>query len=116
MSKEPKFPGFAACMRMMRKHDPHTRESGFRTLLPHAAEHVEELMQQFASERDHGLRCWLLELIGEARSPVALSLLVEQLQSPEEAISDWAARGLRALDTPEARQALFDAGLPCSRR
>jgi hypothetical protein len=36
-------------------------------LLPVAAEHVTELIDEFNTEHDdHGLRCWLLELIGAA--------------------------------------------------
>jgi hypothetical protein len=29
---------------MMRKHSPQIQEDGFHALLPHAAEHVDELM------------------------------------------------------------------------
>ena len=59
-------------MWLMRRHDPQVREDGFGILLPHAAKHVDELMAAFIEERDdHGLRCWLLELIGHAKSPKA---------------------------------------------
>jgi hypothetical protein len=61
---------FQQAMRLMRRHDPQAREDGFHLLLPHAAEHTDELIAEFSQERhDHGLRCWLLELIGQARSP-----------------------------------------------
>jgi len=96
---------------MMRKHSPQTREDGFYTLLPHAAEYIDELMAEFQTEKDHGLRCWLLELIGEARSEKAFDLLCEQLKSSDESLRDWAIRGLRNLNTREARRALFDAGV-----
>ena len=95
-------------MRLMRKHDPQLREDGFHTLLPVAGEHVTELIDEFNAERDdHGLRCWLLELIGEARSPLAFKLLAEQLHSTDESYSLWAARGLEKLDTKEARRLLW---------
>ena len=68
-------------------------------------------MAEFQTEKDHGLRCWLLELIGEARSEKAFDLLCEQLQSSDERLRDWAIRGLRKLNTREARRALFDAGI-----
>ena len=103
-------------MRLMRRNDPQAAEDGFRLLLPHAGEHVEELIAGFLAEpEDHGLRCWLLELIGEARSPLALPVLVEQLNSEDEALRSWAARGLRALDSHPAREALWRArsnGIP----
>jgi hypothetical protein len=97
---------------MMRKHNPQTSEDGFHFLLPHAAEFIDELMAEFNIEKDHGLRCWLLELIGDARSAKAFDLLREQLRSSDEGLRYWAIHGLRELNTPEARQALFDAGVP----
>ncbi|HYO92916.1 MAG TPA: HEAT repeat domain-containing protein [Polyangiaceae bacterium] len=110
MSKKERFPGYAACLAMMRKHDPSIQEAGFHALLPHAAEHVDALIQEFLTERDHGLRCWLLELIGEARSPKSLTLLIDELCSPDDSMRDWAARGLTVLNTHEARKALGESG------
>ncbi|SDT72797.1 hypothetical protein SAMN04515669_6747 [Jiangella sp. DSM 45060] len=100
---------FERAMRLMRRHDPQSQEDGFRLLLPHAADHVGELLQAFADEHDHGLRCWLLELIGAARSPAALPLLVEQLHGDDTSLREWAARGLRLLDTKPAREHLWRA-------
>ena len=101
---------FQQAMQLMRRHDPQAREDGFHLLLPHAAEHIDELIAQFAQERhDHGLRCWLLELIGKARSPQALSVLIEQLHSDDESLRSWAAKGLEQLDTRQARQVLWKA-------
>jgi hypothetical protein len=101
---------FCDAMRLMRRHNPQAKEDGFRFLLPHAAEHVEELIAEFGQEReDHGLRCWLLELIGEARSPLALPVLVEQLRSDDESLRSWAQVGLERLDTKQARQELWRA-------
>jgi len=94
-------------MRMMRKHSALTREEGFHLLLPHASEFVEEMMQEFHDEKNHCLRCWLLELIGEAKDQRALNLLVEQLHSEDEDFRAWAIHGLHALDTHKARKALF---------
>lgn len=97
-------------MRLMRRRDPQVAEDGFHLLLPHAGEHIEELIAEFHAERDdHGLRCWLLELIGEARSQLALPVLVEQFNGEDESLRSWAARGLRKLDTRPAREALWRA-------
>ncbi|WP_394613900.1 HEAT repeat domain-containing protein [Lentzea sp. JNUCC 0626] len=98
---------FDECMRMMRRRDPQAREDGFWTLRPHAAEHLDELIAAFRTEEDHGLRCWLLELIGDARSPEALPILVEHLDHEDESFASWAATGLQKLDTKEARTALY---------
>jgi hypothetical protein len=99
---------FQRAMRLMRRRDPQAREDGFRLLLPHAAEHVDELIAEFVAEHDdHGLRCWLLELIGQARSEAALPLLVEQLHGQDPSLRAWAAHGLECLDTKAARQELW---------
>jgi HEAT repeat protein len=108
---------FRDAMRLMRSSDRQRMEDGFHLLLPHAGEHVEELIDEFRREReDPGLRRWLLELVGEARSAEALPLLVEQLSSDDESLRSWAVRGLEKLDTRRARQELWRAranGLVC---
>jgi hypothetical protein len=101
---------FEQAMWKMRRHNPQTGEDGYHELLPHAATHLDELIREFRAEQDdHGLRCWLLELIAEARSPRALAVLVDQLDNPDEALRSRAVRGLELLDTTEARRALRHA-------
>ena len=101
---------FRAAMRLMRRRDPQAREDGFFLLQPHAAEFVDELIAEFDAEQDHGLQCWLLELIGDARSSAALPLLAAQLAGEDPALRDWAVKGLGKLDTREARTLLYEAG------
>jgi HEAT repeat protein len=96
-------------MRLLRRHDPQRREAGFDLLRAHAAEHVDDLLAEFEGEPDHSLRCWLLELIGHAESARAVPLLVEQLSSTDESLRALAVAGLSRLDTPAARQALYQA-------
>ena len=101
---------FDRAMSLMRKHDPQLQEDGFDFLREHADAYVDELVAEFAKEHeDHGLRCWLLELIAEARSPEAMPVLVGQLEGTDEYLQTWAIRGLEMLDTHEARQALHRA-------
>jgi hypothetical protein len=110
MGKKNRFPGFAKCMAMMRKRNPQVQEDGFHWLRPHTAQFVEELMAEFRAEtKDFGLKCWLLELIGEARDQRAFPLLVELLQSSDERLRDRAITALRHLNTPETRRVLFEA-------
>ncbi|MGC7094257.1 hypothetical protein ACPZ19_06305 [Amycolatopsis lurida] len=79
-------------------------------LLPRVAEHVDQLIAEFTQERtNHGLRCWLLELIGHARSPKALPTLTEQLHGNDDSLRFWAVRGLEQLDTKPARYELWKA-------
>jgi hypothetical protein len=94
---------------MMRRHNGEMAEEGFQWLLPRAAEHVRELIEAFGNERDAGLRCWLVELIGSAKSPEAFPFLAEQVRSPEEGVRFWAIWGLKNLGTKEARTLLWQA-------
>ncbi|WP_217711200.1 HEAT repeat domain-containing protein [Actinomadura sp. NAK00032] len=85
------------------------REGAFDFLREHADAYVDELIAEFAAEDDPGLRCWLLELVAEARSGKALEVFRDQLESPDESLRFWAARGLEMLDTRAAEQVLEQA-------
>lgn len=98
---------FDQAMQFMRTREPRVREDAFDFLREHADAYVGELIAEFAAERDDpGLRCWLLELIAEARSPEALEVFRGQLESPDDALRFWAVRGLEMLDTREADEVL----------
>lgn len=85
-------------MQLMRRHDPQAEEEGFHLLLPYAAEHIDELIAEFFQEgHDHGVRFWLLELIGQGRSPKALSVLTEQIYAPGARTAFAAANGHQLL-------------------
>lgn len=68
------------------------------------------MIQAFEVETDHGLKCWFLELIGEAWSEDALPLLTRELVSDNESLHSWAERGLRKLNTKAARTVLWEHG------
>lgn len=97
-------------MAMMRKHNPQVQEDGFGLVRQVAAEHVHDLIEAYRNESDHGLRCWLLELLGEARSPEALPIFTEALASHDDSIRSCGRRGLETLDTEEARTVLWETG------
>jgi hypothetical protein len=106
---------FTQAFESMRSGDPRLREDGFDFLREHADTYVDELIAEFTREVggtepcDDGLRCWLLELISEARSPQALRVLAGQLDSDDDSLRFWAIRGLEMLDTREAEQELHRA-------
>jgi hypothetical protein len=104
-----KFPGYKKCMAMMRMRDGQTQEDGFHWLLPHAGDYVHELIEEFKQEKDLGLRCWLLELIGSAKSPAAFDFLSGELRGPDQRLRHWAIWALKNLDTKEARTLLWKA-------
>jgi hypothetical protein len=93
----------------MRKSDAQLQEDGFHFLFPHAHEYVAQLIEEFSHEANPGIRCWLLELLAEAREPGAFPLFLEYLQSDEKSLKTMAIRGLKQLNTKEARRALWEA-------
>ncbi|MEW9533393.1 HEAT repeat domain-containing protein [Microbispora sp. NPDC049125] len=99
---------FRDAMQLMRSSDPQKQEDGFHSLRPYVADQIAELIGEFRREHeDHGLRCWLLELIAEARSPEALPLLTEVAQYEDGPLRDRALEALTLLGTKEARQVLW---------
>lgn len=100
---------FGQALESMRSPDPRVSTRGFDFLREHADAYVAELIAEFDREQNDELRCWLLELISEARSPEALGVLAGQLQSDDESLQFWAIRGLEMLDTREARHELHQA-------
>ena len=104
-------PGFQEGMRLMRKRDPQLQEDGFHLLRSHAHEYTQQLMNAFAQETDPGLRCWLLELLAEARDLNALPLFLRYLHSEETGLKTMAIHGLKQINTKEALRALWEAGV-----
>jgi hypothetical protein len=100
---------FDQAMQHLREADVQVRENAFDFLREHADAYVDELIAEFAAEQDGGLRCLLLELLAEARSPKALDVFRDQLEGPDESLQFWAVRGLEMLDTREAGQLLDTA-------
>lgn len=96
-------------MQAMRERDPRGREHAFDFLREHADAYVDELVAEFAVEEDRQLRCWLLELLAEARSGKALEVFRGELESPDESLQFWAVRGLEMLDSRESEHVLDQA-------
>jgi hypothetical protein len=92
-------------MRLSR--NPQVQEDAFWYLHERAAELVSELRSAYEAETDHGSRCWLLELLGDARDPALEDLFAAALNEPDESLQQWASRGLRNLDTKTARTILW---------
>ena len=101
---------FDEALHLMRKHNPELQETGFGMLQAHAPEYVDRLIAEFHAEPDYGTACWLLELIGDAKSPLAIPLFQTYLQHDNNSLHFWAVTGLKKLDTKETRRLLWEAG------
>jgi hypothetical protein len=96
-----------ALKNMRESRDPSVQEDAFGFLRVHAAELVAELRTAYEAETKHGTKCWMLELLGEARDPALEDLFESALDGTDESLRSWAARGLRKLDTKTARTILW---------
>jgi hypothetical protein len=100
---------YARSLKLMHNKDPQLSEDGFHLLMLVAADHIDELIEEYRRDDTH--RYWLLELIADAKSPRAFDVLVEALDHEDEWYRSRAEGGLRALGTKEARRLLFERGL-----
>ena len=83
----------------------------FSFLAANANKFIGEMIVEFKIEKNHGLKCWLLELIGESKSPKSFDILKDNLQNENESLRDWAILGLKNLNTKEARRLLFESDI-----
>ncbi|MGW4502741.1 HEAT repeat domain-containing protein [Micromonospora sp. NPDC004336] len=98
---------FDRSLAMMRSRDPQAMEDGFGLMRDIARQHVQELLDAYGREADYRTRFLLLELIGETRSAQTFEVLSTELLNDDEKFSSRAERGLRLLDTKEARRLLW---------
>jgi hypothetical protein len=112
--KYPKFPGVAKCVELLGRGNVQggLLEIVLGELQDHAATHAAELIATFQAQKSTRVRCLLLMTFCDAKLPEAMPLFVEHLRSEEESLRHWSEEGLRALNTPEARKALWEAGRP----
>jgi HEAT repeat protein len=110
--RHPRYPGVKKCVELLRRRN--TRGSLVDIicgeLRADAASHAAELIAAFEAESDERLRHILLGVIVEAKLLEALPVYVKNLKSSDEGLREWAEEGLRSLNTPEARKALWEAG------
>ncbi len=111
--QHPMFPGVAKCVELLHRRNVKGElvEILCAELRDHAAGHATELVAACSAESDERVRHILFGVLCEAKLPEALSVFVEHLRSDDESLRYWSEQGLRALNTPDARKALWQAGL-----
>ena len=111
VKKKKKWIGYKKSLEILHDRNVHCseKEEVFWDLVPHAEEYIYELMKDFRDEKNRGIRVWLIDLIGYARSPDAFELLKEQLYHGDPlCFRLYAIDGLKKLDTKEARTVLWE--------
>ena len=116
--QHPKFPGVAKCVEFLGRRNVQGSLVDIicGELQENASSHAAELIAACRAERDERVRRILLGIICEAKLPEALPVFVENLRSEDESLRYWAEAGLRSLNTPESRKALWEAGQPRASR
>ena len=105
----PHFPGIAQGLTLLRHRKGGYWEAVFGDFETHAPELLDELIQVCRDTSNADIRWMLLEIIGGVQSTTALTLFTDYLTDPDERVRWWAAYGLHALNTKEARTFLWDA-------
>ena len=107
----PKFPGVAKCVELLGRRNVQGELVDIicGELQDNAKAHADELIAAFRAATNERLRRILLGIICEAKLEQALPLFVEQLQSDDESLRYWSGHGLRLLNTPDSRRALWEA-------
>lgn len=103
-----KFPGFKACMKLLRSKDGWTQEGAYHTLLPHAAEYLDDFIAEFSKPENFRIQDWIIELIGESPSPKALEFLRDQLFENDPRNKSWVIYRLVNFRPFELRQLIED--------
>ena len=108
-----KFPGVAKCVELLGRRNVQGSVVDVicGELRDHAAGHAAEIIAAFNAERNEHVRRILLGVLCEAKLPEALPLFVEHLHSADETLRYWSEQGLRALNSADARKALWEADL-----
>jgi hypothetical protein len=107
----PRFPGVPTCLALLRRPNVPGGywEAVFHDLAQHAPEVVDELIAACHDDANADIRWAILEILGALPAPQALPLFAAYLTAEDESLRKWAARGLAALDTKEARRLLWEA-------
>jgi hypothetical protein len=107
----PRFPGVPICLALLRRPNVPGGywEAVFHDLAQHAPEVVDELIAACHDDANADIRWAILEILGALPAPQALPLFAAYLTAEDESLRKWAARGLAALDTKEARRLLWEA-------
>ncbi len=113
MQQHRKFPGVARCVELLHRRNVQGSLVDIicGELQDHAAGHSAELVAACSAESDERVLRILFGVLCEAKLPEVLPLFIEHLRSDDESLRVWSERGLRALNTPDARKALWEAGL-----
>ncbi len=106
----PRFPGVGECVRLIGSGKARGAWADIiaAELARHACETFEELTEAFHADGGGKVRQYVMMALELAALPRAVPFLAEVLRGDDPALIIYAERALRAIDTREARKALWD--------
>ena len=115
--KYPRFPGVAECARLIRARKDRGVWADIIAyeLAENASRCLQELIDTFRTDRSQkGVRLYVMMALEMAKLPESVPFLLEVLGTGDPNFSPYAERALRAINTKEARTALWNASHPIS--
>jgi hypothetical protein len=108
--KYPRFPGVVECVRLIRAGQARGAWADIIAdeLARHAYLCLPELLEAFRTDSSESVRLVVMMALEMARLPETVSFLAAVLREGNSLFAPYAKRGLRAIDTPEARSALVE--------
>ena len=109
--KYPRFPGVAECARLIRAGKARRSWADIIAgeLACHAKHHLPELIETFRTDTSDEVGLYVMMALEMARLPESIPFLAEVLPQGNSTFTPYAERGLRDINTPEARSALWEA-------
>jgi hypothetical protein len=109
--KYPKYPGTEKCVELLWNAHGERIEIICHEIEQHSKTNPSELIEAVEREKNFWVRRILLGILDDIAAPRAIPIFTKILESGEEDEYDYAVRGLRRIDTKEARTILFKAGI-----
>ena len=109
--KYPRFPGVAECMRLIRagKARGAWAEIIAAELAQHAKLCLPELIETFHNDATERVRLFIMMALEVAQLPETIGFFADMLRQGDPLFTPYAERAQRAINTPEARAALWNA-------
>ena len=95
---------FRSCIEMIRSDDAETYEQGFWSLIYDVPQFKDEIIQLMQAEKNPKVRAKFVELLGDAKDPKIIPLLVAELEHPDIDVRYWAVLSLEYSGLPEAKE------------
>jgi|GEM_PF-3994899 len=109
LRKQKPAKSFAVCMEFMCHPDPEKKQHGFHALRQNVATFLPLILHALERETNHGIQCWLLELVVIGKEPSTIPLLASYLYHKDDSLRYWAKTGLKDFGTRQALRIIRDA-------